>query len=157
MTWEEEKEELERTHHGWFVAYQDGERVALEPDCNRLVASMDKQLGSPRRPCLFHEIGAVPNNRLSPRFSGATSLVWRDGLEKADKQEKVIEALAQLGHEQWAHWANYMLNNFDNDHIEYWHRQRITKYTDLSEEEKDSDREWAEKVYELFEESGLLT
>lgn len=29
-TWSMEKEELLRTYPGWFVAYQDGKRVALE-------------------------------------------------------------------------------------------------------------------------------
>ncbi|MCX7015444.1 MAG: helix-turn-helix transcriptional regulator [Candidatus Sumerlaeota bacterium] len=54
--WDEEREQLVITNPGWFVAYQDGRRVALEPSLDRLVAALDETLGSPRRPCDFHEI-----------------------------------------------------------------------------------------------------
>jgi hypothetical protein len=35
--------------------------------------------------------------------------------------------------------------------IERWRRQIDTPYADLSEKEKDSDREWADKVMVLLE------
>lgn len=54
--WDIEKEQLLKTHPNWFVAYQDGKRVALEPSLDRLVVAMDEKLGSPRKPCEFHEI-----------------------------------------------------------------------------------------------------
>jgi len=71
------------------------------------------------------------------------------------------EALAALEHEQWAHWTRYMLDTIEQHMAEWpfaskqlrdlecvarWRRQIDTPYEDLSEKEKDSDREWADKV-----------
>lgn len=70
MSWQDEKEELEKTYDGWFVAYQDGERIALEPDCDKLVFAMDAKSGSPRNSCEFYEIGVRTDTLLSPRYSG---------------------------------------------------------------------------------------
>jgi len=58
----------------------------------------------------------------------------------------IVEKLAALEHEQWAHWTEYMLNNLHDENIAKWKRQIKTPYSDLSEEEKDSDRVWARKV-----------
>lgn len=76
------------------------------------------------------------------------------------------EALAALEHEQWAHWTRYMLKTLEpllspnvgmpaqvrgnaEAALERWLRQINTPYADLSEKEKDSDREWADKVLEV--------
>ena len=69
-SWDKEREELLKTHLGWFVAYQNGKRIALESSLDRLVAAMDEKLGSPRKPCEFHEITErVPAERgPSPRL-----------------------------------------------------------------------------------------
>ena len=64
--WSREKEELLKTHPGWFVAYQDGKRVALEPSLNQLVAALDEKLGTPRKPCEFHEITERPAVQRGP-------------------------------------------------------------------------------------------
>ena len=68
-TWASEKPELLQTHPGWFVAYQEGKRVALEPNLPRLVASLDARFGRPRRPCEYHEIveQSLPRRGPSPR------------------------------------------------------------------------------------------
>ena len=57
-----------------------------------------------------------------------------------------IERLAALEHEQWAHWTKYMLGNLTADNIARWIRQIDTEYGDLSESEKQSDRNWAYRV-----------
>jgi hypothetical protein len=62
----------------------------------------------------------------------------------------LIERLAELEHEQWAHWTIYMLDNLTPRNIERWKRQAETPYSELREDEKDSDRAWARKVFELF-------
>ena len=82
--------------------------------------------------------------------------IYQEALAKTDKQMALIEKLAELEHEQWALIKESTLDNLTPENIERWRRQIATKYSDLSEQEKDSDREWAEKIYELFEESGLI-
>ena len=64
--WNREKKELLRSHPGWFAAYQDGERVALQPSLDRLVLALDEELGTPRKPCEFHEIVERPAARRGP-------------------------------------------------------------------------------------------
>lgn len=71
------------------------------------------------------------------------------------KPDPTIEALAALAHEQWAHWTGHMLDVLDVDNIslttearravERWRRHIKTHYDHLSEDEKESDREWARK------------
>lgn len=76
------------------------------------------------------------------------------------------EALADLEHEQWAHWMRYMLSlgservdgtwAIDMEHIRRWQRQMDTPYADLSEKEKDSDREWADKALDYVRGAVLM-
>ena len=61
----------------------------------------------------------------------------------------VIERLAAHEHEQWAHWTRYMLDNLTEENIARWREQIDTSYDDLSETEKESDREWARKALEI--------
>ena len=75
------------------------------------------------------------------------------------------EFLAALEHEQWSHWTKYMLevlglsavpkglkesNPKAAESLERWHRQIETDYDELTEKEKDSDREWADKIFDIF-------
>ncbi|MEH1855894.1 MAG: hypothetical protein V7L11_30490 [Nostoc sp.] len=60
------------------------------------------------------------------------------------------ERLAELEHQQWAHWTRYMLDNLTTDNIERWRRQIEIPYAELSETEKASDRRWADKVIKLI-------
>lgn len=64
--------------------------------------------------------------------------------------DDLLESLAALEHEQWAHWTRYMLDNLTPENVERWRRQIETPYADLSEEEKASDREWAMRVLEVL-------
>ncbi len=64
--WSREKENLLKTHPGWFVAYQDGERIALEYSLDRLVTALDEKLERPRKPCEFHEIVERPAVQRGP-------------------------------------------------------------------------------------------
>ena len=82
------------------------------------------------------------------------------------------EELAALEHDQWAHWTRYMLtvlgpvlglgfyeargSGMENkpdivkarESLRRWKRQIETPYEALTEKERDSDREWADKVLE---------
>jgi hypothetical protein len=78
------------------------------------------------------------------------------------------EYLALLEHEQWAHWAEYMMkmvclsteDSYDPEKVgkmveakKRWKRQIETFYNDLTEKEKDSDRKWADIL--IFQLAGL--
>lgn len=60
------------------------------------------------------------------------------------------EKLADLEHQQWSHWTRYCLANLTPENIERWKRQCETPYSELSEKEKDSDREWADKAIDAM-------
>jgi hypothetical protein len=59
--------ELLKTHHGWYVAYSGGQRIALEPSLAQLVAAIKEKLGPPPRPaCEFHEVVEQPSTGRGP-------------------------------------------------------------------------------------------
>ena len=63
-----------------------------------------------------------------------------------------IEELANLEHEQWQHWTKYFLRyHHCKNYRKRWKKQCQTKYKDLSETEKKSDKVWAEKVVKLID------
>jgi hypothetical protein len=64
----------------------------------------------------------------------------------------IIEKLAELEHDQWTHWTKYFLANFTVENIERWKKQIETPYAQLSEKEKQSDREWALKAFNIMNE-----
>lgn len=70
---------------------------------------------------------------------------------------EVMEILADEAHKRWSHWQKYLhskcVKNPDGSLtipaslVERWERQIATDYKDLSEKEKDSDREQARNVF----------
>ena len=68
---------------------------------------------------------------------------------------QVIEKLADIEHERWAHWQSYMHGKcqprsdgslvIPPDLVSQWERQISTSYGELSEQEKESDREQVRK------------
>lgn len=79
---------------------------------------------------------------------------------------ELVEALAAIEHERWAHWQQYLheqgIRNEDGSillpaHlVARWERQITTDYRDLSEEEKESDREQVGRYLPLiFSRSSL--
>jgi ribosome-associated translation inhibitor RaiA len=86
------------------------------------------------------------------------------------KNSHAREVLAEQMHKQWSGWMRHMLQVLIDDHdlltdglalgpveakefrahIERWKRQIDTSYEDLSEKEKDSDREWADKTIDAL-------
>jgi len=64
-----------------------------------------------------------------------------------------LEKLAALGHEQLAHWVTHE-DDITKQGFESWQRwlkQAQTPYEQLSNEEKEYDREWARKVLKLLD------
>ena len=77
------------------------------------------------------------------------------------KISELRENLASIEHSRWSHWQRFMhgecVKNDDGsltipaDLVQKWERQIDTKYEELSEEEKDSDREQVDKYLPLIE------
>jgi len=67
------------------------------------------------------------------------------------KNKKLIEELAELEHEQWMKWAKDILKSEDisEDRAKRWKDESFKSYKDLSEEQKEMDREWAKKVLKI--------
>lgn len=51
-----------------------------------------------------------------------------------------IELLSDIQHEIWSHWMKWFFENDTDENRERWKKQMNTKYDDLSEKEKESDR-----------------
>lgn len=77
------------------------------------------------------------------------------------------EKLADLSHDIWAHWMRWQFycctQNEDGSmtipasKVKRWQRQMKTSYQDLSEKEKDSDREQADKILQVLRSDGEST
>lgn len=67
----------------------------------------------------------------------------------------LVEELAAIEHERWSHWQKYMHDKsirqpdgslvVPAELVNRWEEQISKKYADLSEKEKDSDREQVRK------------
>lgn len=76
------------------------------------------------------------------------------------KDNKTLERIATLCHIQWANWMKYVFSKCDRTPegtyiipkwaVDRWNQQINTSYSQLSEEEKDSDRREAEKFIKLI-------
>ena len=74
--------------------------------------------------------------------------------------DSMIEALADIEHNRWSHWQRYMhekgVRQADGsllippDLVAQWDRQIATPYAELSEEEKESDREQVRKYLPMI-------
>lgn len=73
---------------------------------------------------------------------------------------RLTEQLATIEHERWSHWQRYVhkqgLRQPDGslllppDLVARWEKQIETKYSDLSEAEKESDRDQVRKYIPLI-------
>ena len=83
-----------------------------------------------------------------------------------DSRKELIEKLANLEHKQWMHWSKDLAEQLiseDPYHNKFkigsrfllkltkWREKYWKPYEDLTEEAKDKDREWAEKVLKIVE------
>jgi len=72
----------------------------------------------------------------------------------------LFEELAALEHERWAHWQTFVHAKGHRQPdgslvlppqlVERWERQLKTKYEELTNEEKESDREQVRKYFPLI-------
>ena len=73
----------------------------------------------------------------------------------ANTVDKLIEALAEIEHEQWSHWSRAVADHVTPATRTKW--QRAWKnYSDLTEELKEADRVWARKVVTLLRHRNLI-
>lgn len=64
-----------------------------------------------------------------------------------ENYNKALEAVANLEHQQWVELMLHLRDNWDNpEKQQIWARQMETHYTNLTEDEKESDRYFAKKV-----------
>lgn len=69
--------------------------------------------------------------------------------------DALIEELAAIEHERWSHWQRYVHGRaarqpdgslvLSAELVERWERQFSTRYEDLREDEKESDREQVQR------------
>jgi hypothetical protein len=74
--------------------------------------------------------------------------------------DRLMEALAGVEHERWSHWQGYMHSKckrasdgsliIPRELVDQWERQLATPYSDLSEAEKESDREQVRRYLPLI-------
>ena len=67
-----------------------------------------------------------------------------------DSNKELIEALAEIEHEQWVSWAQDILatENVNTTRAERW-KKLFIPYANLSEADKELDRKWARKVLSI--------
>lgn len=74
---------------------------------------------------------------------------------------ELLEKLADAEHTSWAHWMKYLFSKCTVDPsgnyvipkelVDRWQRQLNTSYADLSEREKESDRDEVRKILPIIE------
>jgi transcriptional regulator with XRE-family HTH domain len=100
-----------------------------------------------------YEDGAmVPSVTVLVRLSRALD-VSVDALLHDESQETpgdLLERMAALEHEQWAHWTRFMLYNLTPENIARWRRQIDEPYHALPYSDKARNREWAVKAIQVI-------
>ena len=77
------------------------------------------------------------------------------------KLNELLETLASVEHERWSHWQRYMHSKcipqgdegallIPAELAKQWEKQIATPYSELTEEEKESDREQVRKYLPLI-------
>jgi hypothetical protein len=74
---------------------------------------------------------------------------------QSNPTDDLIEALAELEHEQWMHWSQAVASEVPALTAVKWQRSWIA-YADLNDELKEADRAWARKVMDLLRERQLV-
>jgi hypothetical protein len=66
----------------------------------------------------------------------------------------LIEALAEIEHEQWMHWSQTVAADVSEATRSKWRRSWVA-YSELTEELKEADRVWARKVVSLLHQHAI--
>ena len=67
-----------------------------------------------------------------------------------EDMKELIEQMTALEHEQWVQWSQQITatETISPDRLKRWEKLWIP-YSDLTEEQKDQDREWARKSFDI--------
>jgi hypothetical protein len=128
------------------------------PACEQGVEAYKTKVGEVSRLCEKHatELNEKLNGIVSAGAGAASAHPQTSNLDTDELKEK----LAEIEHERWADWQKWMhskLHKFPNQIIlirsdyEHWERQIATQYKDLSEPEKNSDREQVDRYWPLIQ------
>lgn len=74
-------------------------------------------------------------------------------LRSKNYNKELLDLLANLEHEQWSHWTDYYLKNDTLENRRRWKKQVETPYSQLSNRERESDKQWANKVLAIIYEN----
>lgn len=77
-----------------------------------------------------------------------------------------LESIAAVEHERWAHWQDYLHSQCDQLEdgslripahlVTRWKKQAATAYADLTEKERDSDRDQAREYISALRRANAL-
>lgn len=80
-------------------------------------------------------------------------------MKMKDRESLILEDFSNFAHEQWSGWMEYLFSKsikkpngtvvIPKWAVDRWEHQMSTKYKDLREDEKNSDRREASKMIEL--------
>ena len=70
------------------------------------------------------------------------------------ERDELVEILADLEHERWSGWMRYQFKSFTVENLVRWFAQTQTKYKDLEEHYKHSDRLEVLKTLDAIKEAG---
>lgn len=83
-----------------------------------------------------------------------------DAIRKVLESEQLVDELAAVEHERWAHWQRYMHGQcieqddgsllIPRELVVRWERQMATPYAELTREEQRSDQEQVHKYLPLI-------
>jgi hypothetical protein len=133
------------------VKDEPGEDPPFAPDANMTIK--DQEVGDPSVPGGEVEEPPVPGGEVEePSVPGG---------EVTPEADPRVEALADASHAAWSGWMEHLFGkSTDNEdgsvtipaeQVERWKRQVATPYAELSDEEKESDREEARKYVAALE------
>ena len=69
--------------------------------------------------------------------------------------DDLVEALAEIEHEQWMHWSQAAAPKVLGGIPDHW-RSSWVDYAELTEDLKEADRVWARKVVTLLRKRKLI-
>lgn len=76
----------------------------------------------------------------------------------ADREARIVEALAELEHDQWMHWAKTLTEKeplLSAERVARW-KTCMVPYSELTEEMKEHDRVWARKAVAIVSECAAV-